>query len=138
MTAALDDLRRVPLFAGMTDRALGAVADLASEETFEDGTALVTEGEVGEAFYLVLDGELDIARGGSVIRRIGPGEFIGEISLIDGRPRTATATAAGSVRTLAIGCDGFRQLMEQHSAVRLGIVMALADRVRADEGGDMA
>jgi CRP/FNR family transcriptional regulator, cyclic AMP receptor protein len=138
MTAALDDLRRVPLFSGMTDRALAAVADLATERTFDDGTALTTEGEVGDAFYLVLDGALDITRGGSIVRRLGPGEFIGEISLVDGRPRTATATAAGPVRTLAIACDGFAALMERHPAVRLGIVMALTERVRSDERTDVA
>jgi CRP-like cAMP-binding protein len=138
MTAALDDLVRVPLFAGMTDRAREAVTALAVEVAFEPGDALTTEGAEDCAFYLIVDGEVEVRRGGVLVRRLEAGDFIGEISLIDGRPRTATVTAVGRVRTLVIERDGFLELMDRHSAVRLGILVALSDRIRSDEQGVLA
>ena len=86
MTAAVTDLKRVPLFQGMTDRALEAIAGLAHEIAFEDGAPLTTEGDDGDAFFMLLDGRVEVTRGGASIRPLGPGDFIGEISLIDGRP----------------------------------------------------
>ena len=138
MTAALDDLVRVPLFAGMTDRAREAVAALAVEVAFDPGDPLTVEGADDCAFYLIVDGEVEVRRGGALVRRLGAGEFIGEISLIDGRPRTATVTALGRVRTLMIERDGFLDLLDRHAAVRLGILVALTDRVRSDEQGGLA
>ena len=133
MTAAVDDLRRVPLFQGMTDRALAAIAELAHEIEVDDGAALTTEGDEGDAFYLLLDGCVDVTRGGTPVRQLGPGDFIGEISLVDGRPRTATTTAAGPVRALEVCRPEFLELMEQHPAVRHGILVGLTDRIRSDE-----
>ena len=133
MTASLDDLRRVPLFSGMTDRAAQAVADLAHEVDFEDGTAVVTEGEPGDAFYLVLDGVVRVTLGGTRVRDLGAGDFICEIALIDGRPRTATGITIGPVHALVIERVAFNELMERHPAIRLGILMALTERIRRDE-----
>ena len=133
MSAAIEDLRAVPLFGGMSDRALGAVAELATEVDIADGTAIATEGEDGDAFYLVLQGVVRVSRNGEQVGDLGPGDFIGEISLIDGRPRTATAVAVGPVRALVVRRADFGELMERFSAVRLGVVMALTDRIRSDE-----
>lgn len=133
MTVDLADLRRVPLFAGMTDRAAEAVAGLASEVSFADGDAVIREGEPGESFYLLLSGAVRVTRDGAPVRALAPGDFLGEISLVDGRPRTATATAVGAVRALEIRRPAFLELMDRFSAVRLGVLMALTDRVRTDE-----
>jgi CRP/FNR family cyclic AMP-dependent transcriptional regulator len=138
MTAAVTDLKRVPLFQGMTDRALEAIAGLAHEIDFEDGAPLTTEGDEGDAFYMLLDGRVEVTRGGSPVGPLGPGDFIGEISLIDGRPRSATATAVGHVRALEVCRPEFLELMERHPAVRHGILVALTDRIRSDEGSDLA
>jgi CRP-like cAMP-binding protein len=135
MTAAIDDLRRVPLFAGMTDRSLEAIVALASEKEFVDGETLTVEGDEGDAFYLLLDGRVDVTRGGVEVRVMERGDFIGEISLVDGRPRTATATALGPVLALVIRRDAFLDLMDRFAAVRLGVMMALTERIRSDEAG---
>jgi CRP/FNR family transcriptional regulator, cyclic AMP receptor protein len=137
MTAAVTDLRRVPLFQGMTDRALEEVAALAHEIQIEGGQPLTTEGDDGDAFFLLLDGEVEITRGGGTIGHLAPGDFMGEISLIDGRPRTATATAVGPVRALEVCRPEFLDLMDRHPAVRLGILIALTDRIRSDEASDL-
>jgi CRP-like cAMP-binding protein len=133
MTVAIDDLRRVPLFQGMTDRAITALAELAEEVEFPDGVPIVREGDDGDAFYLLLDGGAMLSQGGRVIRQLAPREFFGEISLVDGRPRTATVITTTAVRAVAIRRDAFLQLMERFPALRLSILMALADRIRADE-----
>jgi len=133
MTATTDDLRRVPLFTGMTDAALEAVAALTSPVEFADGHQVTVEGEPGDTFYLLVDGGLDVARGGSTISHLGAGDFVGEISLIDGRPRTATTTAVGPTQALVVERTAFLELMERFPPVRLGILMALTERVRRDE-----
>ena len=131
-TAVIDDLKRVPLFAGMTDRAIEAISALATEQPVADGEAIVVEGDPGDAFYLLVEGQVDVTRRGEAIRRLGTGDFIGEIALVDGRARTATATAVGPVRTLVVHREAFLELRDRHPAVRLGILMALTDRIRSD------
>lgn len=133
MPATIEDLRVVPLFAGMTDRALEAVAALADEVEFADGASLTTEGEDGGAFYMLVAGTVRVSRAGTLVRVLEAGAFIGEISLIDGRPRTATVVAVGPVRALIVRRAGFLELMDRFSAVRLGVLMALTDRIRSDE-----
>jgi len=129
----VDHLKTVPLFQGMTDQALEAVAALASEVGIADGTTVTQEGEPGESFYVIVDGHLRISRHGTTIRDLGPGEFLGEISLVDGRPRTATAVAVGPVNAIVIERPAFQELMDRFGAVRLGILMALTERIRDDE-----
>ena len=133
MPVARDDLRAVPLFQGMSDRALDAVAGLATEIDIADGTVITAEGEDGDAFYMILEGGVRVSRASAPVGDLGSGDFIGEISLIDGRPRTATAVAVGPVRALVVRRAEFLELMERFSAVRLGVMMALADRIRSDE-----
>ena len=132
MAEVIDHLRAVPLFQGLTDRGLASVAELAAEVDFPDGAEITREGEAGDAFYVVTAGNLDITQGGRAIAKLGPGEFLGEISLIDGQPRTATATARGPVEALCIRRPAFLELMDAHGAVRLGVLMALTERIRRD------
>ena len=133
MSAVVDHLANVPLFQGMTESALDAVAGLAQETHFDDGDDVTREGDEGDAFYVVVDGRLVVSRNGMTLRELGPGDFLGEISLVDGRPRTATVTASGPVKALVIRRPEFLELMERYGAVRLGVLMALTERVRGDE-----
>jgi CRP-like cAMP-binding protein len=137
MSAVIDHLRKVPLFRGMPAYALETVADRASETTFKDGATLTREGEPGEEFYIVTDGRLQVSQHGALVRELGPGDFLGEISLVDGRPRTATVTAVGPVEALVIRRADFLEMIEFDSAVRLGILMALTERIRGIDSGDM-
>jgi CRP-like cAMP-binding protein len=133
MSAVIDHLSTVPLFSGMPESALEAVAGLATETQFADGDTITREGDEGDAFYVVTAGQLAVTRNGMNIRDLGPGDFLGEISLIDGRPRTATVTAAGPVEALVVRRADFLELMDRYGAVRLGVLMALTDRIRGDE-----
>ena len=134
MSTEIDRLRGVPLFGGLDQEALERIAALAKEATFQDGEALMSEGDAGHELYVLTDGRLSVTREGKQIRELKPGDFLGEISLIDGQPRTATATAVGPVSALVIDHHDFVKLMDSYITVRVGIVMALARRIRRDEG----
>jgi CRP-like cAMP-binding protein len=133
MTVDADLLRGVPLFSGMTDRALAAVADLGEAVTFEAGDRVVTEGEPGDAFFVILDGTASVVVGRRAVSSLGPGDTLGEISLVDGRPRSATVTCETPVRAIVIRRDGFERLMDDFPPVRLGVLMSLTERIRRDE-----
>jgi CRP-like cAMP-binding protein len=133
MSAVADHLRRVPLFEGMTDSAIAAVAAIAVEATYSDGQTIVTEGDPGDAFYVITAGQVTITRAGTEIARLEAGSFLGEVSLLDGRPRTASATAVGPVEALVIGREAFLHLLDERPAVRLSVLMALTARIRRDE-----
>ena len=133
MSEVIDHLSAVPLFRGLPESAMEAVAGLAMETQFADGETVTREGDEGDAFFVVIDGQLDVSRNGMTLRELGPGDFLGEIALIDGRPRTATVTASGAVKALCVRRSDFLELMDRYGAVRLGVLMALTERVRNDE-----
>jgi CRP/FNR family cyclic AMP-dependent transcriptional regulator len=137
MSAVIDHMRKVPLFRGMHTSALETVADRASETTFEDGETVTREGEPGETFYIVIEGRLNVSQHGTLVRELGPGDFLGEISLVDGRPRTATVTAVGPVQALVIRRADFLEMVEWDSTVRLGVLTALTERIRKTDPGEI-
>jgi CRP/FNR family cyclic AMP-dependent transcriptional regulator len=114
----------------MTDRTLEAIAELTNPVTFGTGEVIVCEGDVGDAFYVITAGSALVERNGSRLRELGEGDFFGEISLIDGQPRTATITATSEVEALTVQRDGFQQLMDDHPSIRLDLLMALTERLR--------
>jgi len=124
-------LRSVPLFSGMTDRSIDMIATFAVERSFDDGAVLAQEGDVGDSFIVIRRGSASVDQGGSHLRDLGSGDFLGEIALIDGGVRTATVIATSPIEALVIDRDGFRRLMDEFPVVRLDIVSALAQRLRA-------
>ena len=110
-------LRRSALFMGMTDRMLEAIAELATEVGFDPGEVVVREGDAGDAFFVITAGSAVVEQNGYKLRDLHAGDFLGEISLIDGLPRTATVTATESTTALRLARDDF--LMDQHSSIRL-------------------
>jgi CRP-like cAMP-binding protein len=132
LAAIADHLRETALFTGMTDRAIEAIAAVAREAVFEDGVALIREGDPGDAFYVIVDGRVAVTRAGDEIAELGPGSFLGEIALIDDRPRTAGAVAAGHVKAIVIDRPAFLEMIERVGSARLGILETLTDRIRRD------
>jgi len=125
-------LRGVPLFSGMTDASIEAVRSVALDAEFEAGDPIVSEGEPGDCFYVVVSGRARVERGGELVGELTAGDFFGEIALLDGRPRTATVTVTEHVHAAAIRRDDFRRLMEERPVIRLGVVEALTERIRRD------
>jgi CRP-like cAMP-binding protein len=100
--AALSALASVPLFEPLPPTSLEKLARAAAAETVPAGAAVVTEGELGDAFYVVVDGSLEVGADGSPLRSLGPGDFFGEIALLRDVPRTATVIATTDSTVLAI------------------------------------
>jgi CRP-like cAMP-binding protein len=123
-------LRTVPLFQGMTESAIAAIADLAKPAEFAPGEVLVRQGDPGETLVVIVAGRAAVDQNGTVIGQLASGDFLGEISLIDGGQRTATVTAVDAIQALVVSRAGFDRLMYGHPAVRLGLVMALTERLR--------
>ncbi len=130
MDQKLELLSRVPLFSRLNEAGLREVAQLTDEVDVEAGRELTTEGAFAHEFFLILDGSVSIERNGAHLATMGPGDFFGEIALIDRGPRSATATSDGPCRLLVLGHRGFNSLMDQFPDVRTAVLEALAHRVR--------
>ncbi|HEX2884086.1 MAG TPA: cyclic nucleotide-binding domain-containing protein [Candidatus Limnocylindria bacterium] len=131
----IERLKRVPLFARMGSRELERLAELADEVEVGLDENLTQQGELAHEFFVVLDGRLTVLDGRRPINQLGPGDFFGEIALLDGHTRTATVRADGITRLLVIGHREFHALMDEFPSVRAAVLAALADRIRTAEGG---
>jgi CRP-like cAMP-binding protein len=129
----LEALKKVPLFEDLSDRELGSVASVGREVERSSGSGVTTEGESGVGFHLILQGTADVAIGGSVARTLGPGDHFGEISLIDGGPRTATVTATSELRTFSIAAWDFGPLLDKHPEITRKILVGLCRVIRAQD-----
>ena len=130
MDQKLAMLAKVPLLAGLSQKDLVAVGSLSDEVDLPAGHVLMREGGSGNEFYVIVDGSVEVTRGGQGLRTLGPGDFLGEIALVDRGPRTATATATTPVRALVVGVREFHSLMDAHASIRSCVLTALAQRVR--------
>jgi CRP/FNR family cyclic AMP-dependent transcriptional regulator len=137
MVDKLEVLRGVPLFADLDDRSLQAVAILAREVTFNAGDRLMLEGEIGDGFYVILEGTVRIDQGDRAIRSMTAGGFLGEIALLEKRPRTATATAVSNVTALELQHHEFERLLDTMPAVHRRVRAAVdrRERGRGPESG---
>ena len=129
----LDLLATVPLFARMGAKELERLGQLADEVEVGMDRVLAEQGETGHEFFIVLDGRLMVLDGHTPIATLGPGDFFGEIALLDGRPRTATVRAEGIARLLVVGHREFHALMDEFPSVRTAVLEAVADRLRDAE-----
>jgi len=130
----LDLLGRVPLFARLGKHELERLGQLTDEVEIGLDRVLAQQGATGHEFFIVLDGRLMVLDGRKPIAMLGPGDFFGEIALLDGRPRTATVRAEGITRLLVIGHREFHALMDEFPTVRTAVLEAVAERLRDAEG----
>jgi CRP-like cAMP-binding protein len=109
-SATVDDLKRVPLFSGLTDRQLKKLASHFRERTVNPGTSVVQEGEMsGVGFFVVADGEAAVTVNGNEVSTLGPGDHFGEVSLVSEGKRTATVTSKTELRLYEIPFWDFRE-----------------------------
>ena len=123
-------LGRVPLFSGLSARDLAAIAAVAEEREVPAGQVLTEEGQPGDEFFIVADGEVEIRLHGREIRRLGPGGFLGEIALVFGGMRTATAIAARASRLYVLGQDAFTQMLRSQPRIEDKILTSVSERMR--------
>jgi CRP-like cAMP-binding protein len=127
--AKVELLRTVPLFHGLSKRDLQEIASLADEVDLPAGRTLTTEGESGREFLVVVDGAAEVRRGGRKINTLSSGDFLGEIALVTGGPRTATVTTVRPTRVLVITAQAFRRLLRTKAGLGLRILEAMAVRL---------
>lgn len=129
----LDLLAGVPLFAGLSRRHLRRLAEHADVVTFRERETIVETGQPGGTFYVILEGEARVGRGAKTIRRLVPGDFFGEISLLDGGPRTASVVAVTPVTAVRIFKRSFDKVVSQDPALATKILAVVAARLRESE-----
>ena len=125
----VDLIKGVPLFASASKQELAEIASIADEIDLREGKVLITEGDTGREFFVLIEGSAEVARGGKKVASIGPGDFFGEIALISKVPRNATITTTSPVRALVITDRAFRQLLDHAPQIQIGVLSALAERL---------
>jgi CRP-like cAMP-binding protein len=133
--ARTDLLKSVPLFEHCSRRELGRIAGITEESDVDRGTVLITEGDRGREFFVIVSGEVEVRRKGRKLATLGPGTYFGEIALLSRQPRTATVTALTPLRVLVIADRDFVDLLDAMPELWLKVARSLAERVAADEQG---
>jgi CRP/FNR family transcriptional regulator, cyclic AMP receptor protein len=133
MDQKLQLLKQTPLLSGLKGGDLEEVGRLADEVDLPAGKVLMREGDPGREFFVIVDGTVRIERGGTTIRTMGPGDFLGDIALIVEGPRTATAIVETDARLFVVGHREFHSLMDRFPTIKMSVLESVALRLRALE-----
>jgi len=129
----LDRLKTVPLFEGLSDKELKAVLGQSQIVEHKENHVIVEEGRGSAGFHLILDGQAGVSKGSQKVATLSPGNYFGEISVIDGKPRSATVTAESPVRTLSLAAWKFQTLLDDHPTITRKILLGLCQTIRSKE-----
>jgi CRP-like cAMP-binding protein len=124
-----EQLAKVPLFSGLSKKELRLISQLATYLEEPEGTVLTEEGKPGHEFIIVLDGEIEVRQGGKVVAERGAGSYVGEIALLDHRPRTATVVAKTPVAIEVIGQREFAGLLAEVPELSQQLLATVARRL---------
>lgn len=119
-----------PLFKGIDQAGMARLAEVATPVDFPAGHAIARQGEIGTGFFIVIAGMVRVVRDGAVVARLGPGEFFGELSVLDRMPRNATVLADAPTTCLALASWDFEQVLLEQPALTLTILRGVASRLR--------
>jgi CRP-like cAMP-binding protein len=129
-----DQLRGVAMFSACTDKELAQIARACDELAVEADSLVVEEGTSGEGFYLIVTGEAEVLRGGHRVATVGPGQYFGELSLLDDAPRNATVKARTAMTMLQLKRREFSAVLDSWPGVAHKLLEQMARRLRhADE-----
>jgi len=119
-------LRRVPIFSDLDDKELERIATTMKQRTFQAGDQVTTEGQGGVGFFVIEGGEALVSVGGDERRRLGPGDYFGEVALLNQSARTATITAQTELRCYGLTSWEFRPLVETHGSIAWKLLQAMS------------
>jgi CRP-like cAMP-binding protein len=123
-------LATVSLFSGLSAKDLAAIASVAEERDVEAGQVLIEQGQPGTEFFMIAVGEVEIRLDGRPIRRLGPGDYLGEIALVFGGRRTATAVATKPSRLYVLDEAPFTALLRKQPRIEDKILTTVTERMR--------
>jgi CRP-like cAMP-binding protein len=128
--AVVEMLEKAPLWSGLSRKELKSMVSFSRERRFESGDTIVEKGERGIAFYLILDGAVEIRSDGNTLSKLGPGEFFGEMSLLDNQPRSADVVTVQPSRVLILAAWHFAGLISANPKIAIKILQELVRRLR--------
>ena len=133
---AIESLRSIPLFLGVSDEDLGSVASLLIERRFPNNKTIVEEGLPGDYMYIIREGRVKVTKLSGdgrekILELLGPGDFFGEMSLLDREPRSASVKALSETRILALARNDFLNLLRKSADLAMAVIQELTRRVRA-------
>lgn len=126
-------LARTPLFGQTSSKQRKALAKAGKLLTWAEGKTGVEEGSKAAAFFLILEGAVDVDKGGTPVARLRDGDFFGETALLSGGARTASVTATTETQLFALGRPAFRSLVQNDPSLALAIMKAMAERASAGD-----
>jgi CRP/FNR family transcriptional regulator, cyclic AMP receptor protein len=135
MPAPTELLRKIPLFADFSDRELKRLAQSFKERKFPAGATIATEGQGGVGFFVIGEGNVSYSVGEEQKGQGGPGDYFGEVALIDDGSRSASVTAATDVTLYGLTSWEFRPLVEENASIAWELLQAMAKRLRAAQSG---
>ena len=129
----LDHLAAIPLFGGCTKEELQLISQKAERVSFSAGQVLTKQGSLGYEFFVIVDGEAEVSRDGKVVATLGPGNYAGELALLDREPRNATITAKTDVKAILLGYQEFWSVLSAAPGLDKKMLVTMAKRLRAAE-----
>ena len=129
--AQLDHLKTVPMFAGCSKRELQALLRAGDEITMTAGTLVVDQGQMGREAFVVLEGQVTVRRNGRRVTSLGPGAVVGELSLLDHGPRTASVICDTDCTLFVLDQRHFQKVMEQNPQIAMKLLGTLAGHIRS-------
>lgn len=132
---AAEQLAGLELFEGFSPQELDRVAELADAVDAEEGAVLTEQGKPGQQCYVIIEGKASVLVGNEVIATLGPGELVGEMALIDNRPRSGTVRATSPMRLLSFDVKSFRTLLDELPSANRAVLAQLSARIRKSETG---
>jgi CRP/FNR family transcriptional regulator, cyclic AMP receptor protein len=124
-------LAKVPLFSECSKKDLQMIARVVKDIDHPANTVIAREGDPGVGLFIIVEGEADVTIGGQKKASLSPGDFFGEIALLDGGPRTATVTATADMKLLGLTEWVFRGLMQEHTSIAIKTLQQMAGRLRS-------
>jgi len=125
-------LRRAPLFEGLSKKELTALTSATDDLRVETGTVLCREGRIGSEFFVIVDGEAEVTKGGKRIATLSGGDFVGEIALLTSTKRTATVTVTAPLRCFVLTRPAFRRVLAESPSVQRKVMRSLGERLAHD------
>ena len=128
----VDRLAQVPLFKALSKRDLQFLASRVDEVSLKPGQTVIREGQPTESFFILVSGNVNVTRAGKPAATLGPGDFFGEIGMLDKGPATATVVTEGPVDAMVLSHAQFRDAIKANEGLALQVIAAMAQRLRAN------